>query len=444
MKFGRAPTTKQTQAGTVGSYARRTCLYRTAAVTHKRTLVVCDRMESSATTHPILAIQGLERRFGDRIVLSDFSLTACGGRQGRDRRAERGGQDDAAPLHRGHGRGRRAGRSASQAMTPARSRPGGRSASRSRRSARSTCASRAPRTCGCSRGSTGSHGAPPGHGSTSSSTELELTEIAAQRCDRCSSGQLQQLSLARALLGEPALLLLDEPTRSLDADARERFWGALERRPHACVICATHVQADLDRLARARVARQGRRSDRVGRQRARAPGLRAPAVVPARRSAFDLAWGVIDLLLYYFISDIVDPTADELGAAPSYFAFATAGIVMSLVVYATSTEVAYRVRDEQLTGTLEMLCAQPLRPVELALGVTAFPLVFAVARVGRLPRDRRPRARPRRARCRLGRGDRDARSPAGWPSPRLGILAAAATIVFKRADVDRDARSCSR
>ena len=53
--------------------------------------------------------------------------------------------------------------------------------------------------------------------------------------------------------------------------------------------------------------------------------------------AFDLAWGVIDLLLYFFISDIVDPATSGLGAAPSYFAFAVAGIVMSLVVYATSS-----------------------------------------------------------------------------------------------------------
>jgi ABC-type multidrug transport system ATPase subunit len=77
--------------------------------------------------------------------------------------------------------------------------------------------------------------------------ELELAEILRERADRCSTGMLQQLGFARALLGEPVLLVLDEPTRSLDEKAVERLWGALERRPETAVVLATHRNEDLDR-----------------------------------------------------------------------------------------------------------------------------------------------------------------------------------------------------
>jgi ABC-2 type transport system ATP-binding protein len=75
--------------------------------------------------------------------------------------------------------------------------------------------------------------------------ELEITEIASRRADTCSSGMLQQLGFARALLGDPALLLLDEPTRSLDEQARARLWKALDRRPEAAVVLATHRDEDV-------------------------------------------------------------------------------------------------------------------------------------------------------------------------------------------------------
>jgi ABC-type multidrug transport system ATPase subunit len=81
--------------------------------------------------------------------------------------------------------------------------------------------------------------------------ELELEEIARERVDRCSTGMVQQLALARALLGEPRLLLLDEPTRSLDHDADERLWRALDRRrERAAVVIATHRQDDFERCDR--------------------------------------------------------------------------------------------------------------------------------------------------------------------------------------------------
>lgn len=80
--------------------------------------------------------------------------------------------------------------------------------------------------------------------------ELELSALLVRRTDRCSTGQLQQLALARALLGKPMALLLDEPTRSLDDTARQRLWGALERRPETAVLIASHLREDVERATR--------------------------------------------------------------------------------------------------------------------------------------------------------------------------------------------------
>lgn len=76
--------------------------------------------------------------------------------------------------------------------------------------------------------------------------ELRLEDIAATRVDRCSTGMVQQLAFARALLGRPGLLLLDEPTRSLDEAAVERLWAALARRPSLALIIATHRDQDIE------------------------------------------------------------------------------------------------------------------------------------------------------------------------------------------------------
>ncbi len=45
------------------------------------------------------------------------------------------------------------------------------------------------------------------------------------------------------------MILLDEPTRSLDEDARGRMWAALERRGDAAVVVASHLDEDADRAS---------------------------------------------------------------------------------------------------------------------------------------------------------------------------------------------------
>lgn len=78
--------------------------------------------------------------------------------------------------------------------------------------------------------------------------ELELAEILRERVDRCSSGMTQQIAFARALIGEPRMLLLDEPTRSLDEGAVERLWRALDgRRDRVALVIATHRPDDVER-----------------------------------------------------------------------------------------------------------------------------------------------------------------------------------------------------
>jgi ABC-2 type transport system permease protein len=70
----------------------------------------------------------------------------------------------------------------------------------------------------------------------------------------------------------------------------------------------------------------------------------------------------------------------ELDGAPDYFAFAVVGIVLSLVVGAASDGVASRVREEQLSGSLEALIAQPLSALQLCMGFAAFPFAYALVR----------------------------------------------------------------
>jgi ABC-2 type transport system permease protein len=91
--------------------------------------------------------------------------------------------------------------------------------------------------------------------------------------------------------------------------------------------------------------------------------------------------GALTLAAYYFISRFfTDPDRAALNHAPSYFAFAAAGILVAGMIFTASVELVVRLREEQLAGTLETLMGHPLSAGELGLGLVGFPFSFAVAR----------------------------------------------------------------
>ncbi|WP_414475143.1 ATP-binding cassette domain-containing protein [Microvirga sp. M2] len=78
-----------------------------------------------------------------------------------------------------------------------------------------------------------------------------LAHAAARRVGTYSKGMRQRLGLAQALLGEPRVLLLDEPTTGLDPALRQSFYEIVEelRRRGATVLLSSHALTELEERA---------------------------------------------------------------------------------------------------------------------------------------------------------------------------------------------------
>lgn len=81
--------------------------------------------------------------------------------------------------------------------------------------------------------------------------ELDLTELLNRPAGQLSAGQKTRVSLAKALINAPELLLLDEPTASLDPDTADWVRSYLENycaRHHAAILLASHNMAEVERM----------------------------------------------------------------------------------------------------------------------------------------------------------------------------------------------------
>ncbi|MBI3857953.1 MAG: ATP-binding cassette domain-containing protein [Planctomycetes bacterium] len=96
-------------------------------------------------------------------------------------------------------------------------------------------------------------------------TLLDMTDFLGKRCDALSSGMKQKVNVARTVLHDPPVLILDEPTVGLDVLKSRTIVNLVKdcRTQGKCVIFSTHIMGEVSRLC-----------DRLGRQ-----GIRAAAKI---------------------------------------------------------------------------------------------------------------------------------------------------------------------
>ena len=80
--------------------------------------------------------------------------------------------------------------------------------------------------------------------------QVDMSEFAGRKIRQLSGGMKRRVGIAQALIGDPQILIVDEPTAGLDPEERVRFRGVLSRyaKDGKTVILSTHIVEDVHQL----------------------------------------------------------------------------------------------------------------------------------------------------------------------------------------------------
>jgi ABC-2 type transport system ATP-binding protein len=125
-----------------------------------------------------------------------------------------------------------------------------------------------------------------------------LTALAGRRVQACSGGEQQRLKFALALVPDPGVIILDEPTTGMDVAARQQFWETMraDAARGRTIVFATHYLAEADAfaertvlMARGRIVEDGPTEDVRAAFGGRTVSFRPPPGV-VRRDGIDVPW----------------------------------------------------------------------------------------------------------------------------------------------------------
>jgi ABC-type multidrug transport system ATPase subunit len=79
--------------------------------------------------------------------------------------------------------------------------------------------------------------------------ELDLEEFRGKAAGTLSGGNKRKLAVGIAIIGNPTIILLDEPSAGMDPQARRFLWSVISRRKDSAVVLSSHAMAEAEALS---------------------------------------------------------------------------------------------------------------------------------------------------------------------------------------------------